>query len=328
MRTWKNATLSGRVLLACVASAMCVGVVHAESYPDKPIRIIVPYAPGGPSDIVVRAIGRALEKEIAQPFVVENRPGANGTLGAIQVATAKPDGYELAIAPVGIFRQPYIQKTSFHPLRDLTFISALVDYSYMIAVRADSKWTNINDFITDARSHPGKYSYGTPGAFSTPHLSMDELGTRAGIRWTHIPYKSASEIVTALLGKQVDVIAGTGSSTLDQYVANGSVRVLAAISDPRSALHPEWPTLKEQGFPIVASAPFGLVGPAGMKPERVRRIADLFDKAMSDPGFRRIAKDNAIEVRYLGPQAYADYAKNTYAQEGERMPRLMQNIKP
>ncbi|MCD0501451.1 tripartite tricarboxylate transporter substrate binding protein [Bordetella petrii] len=318
-----------RAVAALVFAALCAAGMagtqaRADTYPSRPIRVIVPYAPGGPSDLIVRTAGKLMEKELGQPVVVENRPGANGTLGAVEMKNAKPDGYHLAIVPVGIFRQPFIQRTAFDPLRDLTYISALVDYSYMIAVRADAKWQTINEFVNDAKSHPGQYSYGTPGAFSTPHLSMDKLGSLAGIEWTHVPYKSASEIVSALLGKQVDIVAGTGSSTLDQYLKTGQLRVLAAIADERSASHPDWPTLKEQGYAVVAKAPFGLVGPASMPADRVRKIAALFEQIMGDPAFREVAAQNAIELNYLGPADYTEYARRTYAEEAERMPRLLQ----
>ncbi|WP_459617330.1 tripartite tricarboxylate transporter substrate binding protein [Bordetella sp. 2513F-2] len=318
---WLRAASAALVIAAAIAASPAA---QAERYPDRPIRILVPYAPGGPSDLIVRAAGRLMEKELGVPLVVENKPGANGTLGAVEMKNAKPDGYHLAIVPVGIFRQPYIQQTSFDPLRDLTYISALVDYSYMIAVRADSSWKTMGEFLEDAGKHPGKYRYGTPGAFSTPHLSMEKLGTLAGIEWTHVPYKSASEIVSALLGKQVDIVAGTGSSTLDQYLATGQLRVLASIADERSASHPDWPTLKEQGYPVVAKAPFGLVGPAGMPKDRVNRIAAMFEAVMKNPEFRQVAAQNAIELNYLDPSAYAEYARRTYAEEGERMPRLLQ----
>jgi tripartite-type tricarboxylate transporter receptor subunit TctC len=284
--------------------------------------MIVPYTPGGVTDVVARVLAKIVEPDLGQPVIIENKPGANGTLGAIQMINTQPDGYLLSIVPVGIFRQPHVEKMTLDPIKHLTYISSLVDYSYIVAVKGDSKWKTIDEFVKDARAKPD-YSYGTPGAFSTPHLSMEELGRAGDLKWMHIPYKGASEIVPALLSGQVDIIAGTGSSTLDSFVKKGQIRILATLSDQRAADYPDVPTLKEKGFPIVANAPFGVVGPAGMDKKLVAKLDQAFHKALQSKQFRDMAKQNGVIVKYMGAADYDAYAKKTAALEKERMGRLI-----
>src|SRR5690554_4221353 len=155
-----------RCLIPLAFAFTASNAAYAAKFPDKAITLTVPYTAGGVTDLVARSLGKTLESDLGVPVVIENKPGANGTLGAVKMTTEKPTGYELSIVPVGIFRQPVIQKMSFDPVKDLTYIASLVDYTYVIAVRADSKWKTINEFIEDAKRDPGK-TYGTPGVYST-----------------------------------------------------------------------------------------------------------------------------------------------------------------
>ena len=294
----------------------------AQNFPTQPIRLIVPYSAGGVTDIVARTIAKLIEPELGQPVVIENKPGANGTLGAIQMINAAPDGHQLAIVPVGIFRQPHVVKMTLDPLKHLTYISSLVDYSYVIAVRSDSKWKSIGDLVKEARSN-SKLTYGTPGAYSTPHLSMDQFAVDGKFKWTHVPYKGAADIVPALMSSQVDVIAGTGSSTLDSFVKKGDIRILATLGESRTKENPDVLTLKEAGYPVIAKAPFGLVGPAGMDKAVVSKLDKAVNKAMQSSQFQDLVEKSGVIVKYMGPDEYRAYAEETAALEKERMGRLV-----
>lgn len=315
-----------RCLIPLAFAFTASNAAYAAKFPDKAITLTVPYTAGGVTDLVARSLGKTLESDLGVPVVIENKPGANGTLGAVKMTTVKPTGYELSIVPVGIFRQPVIQKMSFDPVKDLTYIASLVDYTYVIAVRADSKWKTINEFIEDAKRDPGK-TYGTPGVYSTPHLSMESLAQVGGFEFTHVPYKGAAEIVPALMGGQIDIVAGTGSSALNAYVERGDIRILASISDERLTDFPDVPTLKESGLDIVAKAPFGVVGPTGMDPEVVQKLDDAIKRALHSAEFANMAQQNGVVVKYMGADDYSQYAKETAELERERMTRLVEQAK-
>lgn len=238
------------------------------------------------------------------------------------MTTVPPDGYQLSIVPVGIFRQPVIQKMSFDPAKDLTYITSLVDYTYVIAVKSDSEWNTLDEFVQAARKDPGK-TFGTPGVYSTPHLSMESLADVGNFKFTHVPYKGAADIVPALMGGQVDIIAGTGSSALTAFVQKGDIRVLAALSEDRLADFPDVPTAVESGFEVVAKAPFGLVGPAGMDPKVVATLDNAFNKALHSEQFQKMAQQNGVVVKYMGPEEYTNYAKETAEMERVRMTELV-----
>ncbi|HEY9281756.1 MAG TPA: tripartite tricarboxylate transporter substrate binding protein [Eoetvoesiella sp.] len=310
-------------ILSFFVAAVFGTAVHAQEFPAQPIHIMVPYTAGGVTDIVARSLAKIVESSLGKAVVIENKPGANGTLGALKMVTARPDGYNLSIVPVGIFRQPVIQKMSFDPIKDLTYISSLVDYTYVMAVRNDSKWKTVKDFAEHARMNPGM-TYGTPGIYSTPHLSMEEFSEKGGFKFTHVPYKGAAEIIPALMGGQVDIVAGTGSSALASFVKRGDIRVLAAISDKRLTDFPDVPTLKESGFDVVAKAPFGLVGPAGMDPKIVAQLDAAFKAALNNPEFTKMAELNGVVVQHMGPGEYSAYAKDTAALERLRMGRVIE----
>lgn len=314
--------LHQKILALFVFAVLGVSTAIAQDFPTRSIQIIVPYTAGGVTDIVARSIAKLVETDLGQPVIIQNKPGANGILGAIQMMTARPDGYDLSIVPVGIFRQPNIQKMTFDPLKHLTYVSSLVDYTYIIAVRADSKWKTIQEFADDAGAD-SNLTYGTPGVFSTPHLSMEAFARAGNFKFTHVPYKGAAEIVPALLGSQVDIIAGTGSSALDAFVKKGDIRILASMSDERLANFPDVPTLKESGFDVIAKAPFGVVGPAGMDKKIVAKLGAAFGKALNSDEFRRMSEQNGVVVKYMGPSEYDAYAKDTAALEREQMRRLV-----
>lgn len=301
------------IFLAVVMWAVSV-VAQAADYPNRPIRILVPYTAGGVTDLVARQLGRLLEKDLKQPIVIDNKPGANGTMGALQMVNAAPDGYLLSIVPIGIFRQPQIESIALDPLKQLTYISSLVDYNYFVVVRKDAPWNSIGEFVA-AMKKSGVCSYATPGVYSTPHLSMEDFQKASGFACTHIPFKGAADVTTALLGGQIDVIATSGGGALDSFVGNGKLRLLASLGEVRAAMYPQVPTLKENDIPVVAAAPFGLVGPAGMEPRLVQQIDNAVRRAMQDKSMTELVNKNSAVVQYMGPKDYLTYAHRAWDAE-------------
>lgn len=312
-------TLSPR--LAAVLALSFATAATAQDFPNSPIRITVPYTAGGVTDVVARHLGTLLEADLKQPVVIENKPGANGTLGATQLINAAPNGYQLSIVPIGIFRQPQVEKMQLQPLRHLTYIASLVDYSYAIAVNSDSPWRDVPELIA-AMKATNTCTYGTPGVHSTPHLAAEDFAKAAGFECTHIPYKGASEATSALLGKQVHMTVGAGGGSLDAQVKSGRLRILATLGEERAPMYPQVKTLKESGVPVIAAAPFGLVGPAGMDPRVVTRLADAVKKAMDDKSTVDLVMKNSAVLQFMGPKDYLAYANRTWDMETKRFGHL------
>lgn len=313
-----------RLILSSVLSLFAT-ITYAQGFPSQPIKLLVPYGPGSGTDVVARTLAKLAGPEIGQSLVIENKPGANGTLGASQLINAKPDGYLLSIVPVGIFRQQHVVQTNLDPIKHLTFISSLVDYNYLIAVRAGSRWKSVKELAADAQAHPG-YPFGSPGIFSTPQLSMEAFARAGNFKVTHVPYKSASDIVTGLMGGQVDIFVGAGSPALDGFIKDGRARLLASLSETRLDSYPNVPTLTEEGFNVVALSPFGVVGPIGMDLAIINKLDRAFASAIQHPEFIDMVKRNLMEIKYMGPKEYQQYAEKTAVLEKEQMQLLLKSM--
>lgn len=174
--------------LACAAALAATGAHAQADYPSQPVTIIVPYAPGGTTDVVGRALAQGLSKQLKQTVIVDNKPGAGGTLGVVEMLRTKPDGYRLTMVPVSVFRQPYVQKTQYDPVRDLTYIASFTAYDFILGVAADSPFKTVKDVVDYARSHKDGVDYGTPGKFTGNQVAMALLGKAAGVQFTHVPY--------------------------------------------------------------------------------------------------------------------------------------------
>jgi tripartite-type tricarboxylate transporter receptor subunit TctC len=291
----------------------------ASTYPDRSITLYCPWAPGGPTDIAMRALADAVSKILPRRVIIENRPGAGGALGAQHLAqTAKPDGYILTQVPLGVFRLPHMTKTKFDPLNDLTWIINIAGYEFGTVVRADSPWKTWREFVAYARANPNKISYGSPGIGTSLHLTMDDIAAREKIQWTQVPFKGTADSQAALLGGQVDAFAGTPTW---EFVEAGRLRVLVTWGPNRNRRSPDVPTLKEL-YGIVANSPWGIAGPKGMDPRTVRIIHDAFRKAASDPAFLQTIERIGMELFYMAGEEYMKWAHATHASEKAAVERL------
>jgi tripartite-type tricarboxylate transporter receptor subunit TctC len=310
------------VLLAATVVLNASGAMaQAQSFPTRPVTLIVPWPAGGTTDVAVRALAKATERHLGQPIVVENRAGASGTLGPMHMAaTEKPDGYTLAQIPLSLLRASLLTKTTFEPTKDLTYVIGLTGYTFGVVVRNDAPWRTFQDLLADAKARSLPILYGTAGAGTTPHLIMAQIGEQRGIHWTHVPFKGSAETTKAILGAHVDAVAdGTSWGPL---VNAGKLRLLVTWGARRTTNWPTVPTLKEIGIDLVANAPYGLAGPKGMNPGTVGILHDAFKKGMEEPSYRATLGQLDQEPFYLSSQDYYEFAIRQIVEEKGRLGAL------
>jgi tripartite-type tricarboxylate transporter receptor subunit TctC len=290
------------LVVVSTCASVCGFASAQDTYPSKPITLIVPFPPGGVADIVGRPFAEALSRELKTPVIIENKPGAGGGIGMGIVAKAKPDGYTLllALSSISILpeadkvlgRAPLYQLDQFMPIARLTADPTV------LAVRADSPWQTLQDFVADARKRPGAITYGSSGNYGTMHMPMEMLAQSANVKLLHVPFTGGGPAVVALLGGQVDALA-TGPSTVLQHVKAGKVRVLASWGDHRLASLPDVRTLSESGFDTVFFQWSALFAPAGTPEAIVARLRDAARIAAADPRFVGTLATVETPVAYL-----------------------------
>ena len=273
-----------------------------ESYPAHPITLVVPFPPGGVADIVGRPFADALSRELKTPVVIENKPGAGGGIGMGVVAKAKPDGYTLLLALSSISILPEADKVlgraPLYRLDQFAPIARLTADPTVLAVRADSRWNTLQEFIDDARKRPGAITYGSSGNYGTMHMPMEMFAHAADIKLLHVPFTGGGPAVVALLGGQVDALS-TGPSTVLQHVKAGKVRVLASWGDHRLASLPDVRTLSESGYDAVFFQWSGLFAPAGTPAPIIARLREAARIAAADSRFASTLATVETPVAYL-----------------------------
>ena len=291
------------LVTSLVAAVVCASAALAqEAYPAKPITLIVPFPPGGVADIVGRPFADALSRELKQPVVIENKPGAGGGIGMGMVAKAKPDGYTLLLALSSISILPEADKVlgraPLYQLDQFTPVARLTADPTVLAVRADSPWKSLQEFIDDARKRPGAITYGSSGNYGTMHVPMEMFAHSAGLKMLHVPFTGGGPAVIALLGGQVDALS-TGPSTVLQHVKAGKIRVLAQWGDRRLASLPNVKTLSESGYDAVFFQWSALFAPAGTPEPIVARLREAARVAAADPKFVGTLQTVETPVQYL-----------------------------
>ncbi len=293
----------------------------AQAFPARPIRMLVPWAPGGTTDVQMRALCEQASRRLGQAVVVENRSGAGGVLGAQSLLTAAPDGYTLAQIPISVFRQPLMNsRPLFDPLVDFTYVIHVTGYLFGTVVRPDAPWRTMGELVEHARRNPGQVNYGTPGVGTSLHLTMEQIAQDQRIEWTHVPFRGFAENAQSLLGGQTHVLAD--SSGWSPMAEEGRVRVLATWGNERAKRFPNVLTLKEQGINIVSISPYGLAGPRGMDPAVVRVLHDAFREALFDPTHIAVLDRFDMVPDHKDPAAYAAFVRQTMEEER----RLIQSL--
>jgi tripartite-type tricarboxylate transporter receptor subunit TctC len=287
--------------IACAAALAAAAMAAAQQpFPSQPIKLVVPFAAGGSTDLAARLIAEYGGRELGQPIVVENRAGAGGSLGMEFVAKAKPDGYTLGMATVsthGANPAVYGSKLKYDPVKDFTPITNVATTPSVFAVNPKVPAQDMKQFLALARANPGKYSFGSPGTGSLGHANIEHFAALAKIQLLHVPYKGAGLAMNDALAGQVDAITDNLPSALP-HIKAGKLRALAVLSEKRSPALPDVPTYGELGYPQMGGGGwFGLVAPAGTPPDVVNRLNQAFRTAMKNPEFvRKIEESGATLI--------------------------------
>jgi tripartite-type tricarboxylate transporter receptor subunit TctC len=298
-----------------------ITVSHAQEFPSRPVTLIVPWPAGGTTDVGMRALATATEKYLGQKIVVENRPGAGGVLGPQQVAqNAAPDGYTVVQIPITVFRYPFMHKTTLDPAKDFTYIIGISGYTFGVVVRSDAPWKTFQEFLAYAKANPGKINYGTPGAGTSLHITMEQIAKKLGTRWTHVPFKGTSETTGALLGGHIDAVAD--ASGWAPLVKAGQLRLLVVWNARRTPNFPDVPTLRETGIDMVSNSPFGIAGPKGMDAKTVQILHDAFKKGAEDTSYMASMAKLDQEAAYMSSDAYRRYAVETLVEQKKLIEEL------
>ena len=309
------------VAVAAVSVASVLpGLASAQAYPSRPVKLICPWPAGGSTDAVMRALAESVGKALGGSVVVENKPGASGMLGPNELAKAAPDGYTLSQLTIGVARLPHMQKMQFDPLKDFTYIACLTGYTFGIVVRSDSPIKSIKELVDYAKANPEKFSYGSTGAGTTPHLAIEEFAAKAGIKLTHIPYKGSADGVQAVLGGHV--MAHSDSTGWAPQVEAGNLRLLATYGSKRTRRWPNVPTLQELGYETVSDSPFGIGGPKGMDAALTKRLHDAFKKTLEDPAVLATLEKYDQSVIYMNTADYTRFIAEQFVKERAVIERL------
>ena len=269
-------------LTACGGDSGSGGGDTAESFPNKDITLVVPYAAGGTTDLMARALSTQLGQDLGVNVIVQNVEGGGGTTGTSQAVNSDPDGYTLAVPSNGGYLiNPVVNEVGY-TWETTTPICIISEIPIAIAVASSSPYETLEDLLAAAAAEPGSITYSTPGANSTPHLLAAAVGMQAGVQWNHSPNSSSPASIAELIGGHIDAVC-VNLPTFKTYTQSGDVRLLAVTGDERDANYPDVPTFSELGYDFAASVYFCLVGPADMDPTVVKTLSDAVGAAMENP---------------------------------------------
>ena len=305
------------VVLCMVSATLAFG----QEYPTKPINLLIGYAPGGSTDLSVRALASEAAKILKQPIICSNQVGASGTLVLGRVKGEKNDGYTIFNAPTANFcRIPHLQPVPYDPLKDFTFIMQFGLYQHGLVVRADSPWKTFEEFIAYAKANPGKISYGTAGLGSGQHVAMEYMARKENIKWNHIPFTGGAQAVTALLGGHVQAVSQT--TEWKEHVVAGKLRLLVIWNDRRMKAFPNVPYLREKGYDFAVHSALCFMGPAGMPKPVVEKLQNAFAQAMKSKVFIDVMDKFDMPVAYMNSAALTRFVQQDYKETGEMLKSL------
>jgi tripartite-type tricarboxylate transporter receptor subunit TctC len=298
--------MTAKMILAALLLLAAAAPVHAQNYPARPVRMVIPFTAGSASDIIARAMEPALRERLGQALVIDNRGGAGGNIAAEQTAKSAPDGYTLMMATIGThaINLALYSKLPYHPQRDFTPVALVGESPNVLVIHPSVPAKSVRELIAIAKARPGQLNYGSSGAGTSVHLSAELFSSMTGVRMVHVPFKGATEALTALLGGQLDLMFASVSSSIPLIKA-GRLRAFAVTGAQRSPSLPEMPTMAEAALPgYAAAAWYGIVGPAGLPPNVVNTLnsAALAVLGMNDVKSRLFA--SGVEVRTSSPEEF------------------------
>lgn len=295
--------------------------LQAADFPTKEVQIIIPYAAGGATDLVFRALAASSSKHLGKAIVVVNRPGGGGAVGFTEAMQARPDGYTLVTAITPLTILPHQVKTAFTH-RDFEPIINVVLDPAMFQMRSDAQWKTLPELLDYAKKNPGMVTVGNSGAGGGVHLIALAFEKAVGVKFNHIPFAGGGPSVTALLGGHIHAVSVSPPEGI-AHVKAGKLKIMALFSEKRMNDFPDVPTVREQGIDFTMSQWRGLAAPKGTPPDVVKKLHDAFRKGMEDPAFLKNAADMSVTLSYLGS---ADFAK-LMAADHERYAKLVAEIK-
>jgi len=308
----RNTPARWRWGLAAAACVLSLAAQAQSAFPSKAITMVVPFPPGGLADIVARPVAEAMARDLGQPVVVENKPGAGGGIGMGYVAKAKPDGYTviMALSSYSVIPEAdgLLGRAPLYAYGDLRPIARYTADPTVLAVRADSAWKTAQDFIDDAKKRPGAINYGSSGNYGTMHVPMEILAQSAGVKLTHVPFTGAGPAVLALLGGQIEAVS-TGPATVLQHVKSGKVRVLAHWGNGKLDALPEVPALKDQGFNAEYAQWSGLFIPSGTPEPVAQRLRAAARFAANDAKVREVIHNAGSPILYQDSPDFEKYVQ-------------------
>ena len=299
-----------RIALAAFAALTLFAAAgaSAQPYPSRPVRMVVPFAPGGATDIIARIVAQKLADRLGQSVVVENKPGAGTTVGNAEVAKARPDGYTFLFAPTPFVISQVVYPTlPYDPQKDFAPVSLLATSPFILVVNAAFPATSTAELVALAKAKPGTIAFASAGNGTVPHLSGELFKLRAGVDLVHVPYKGGGPAIVDLVSGQVPMMFATPIE-VNQHVQSGRLRVLGTTSLARLAAMPDVPTLSESGYPdFEVLSFFGVLAPAGTPPEIVGRVASDLAAVMELPDVRERFAQQSAEARVLGPAPFGAF---------------------
>lgn len=310
MPLYRNAfsTMTRRTSTSLVAALLlATPAMAAEPYPSKPVRLIVPFAPGGTTDLVARAISQRTAEALGQPLVIDNKGGGGGSIGAHEAARALPDGYTLGVATVSTTAtNPAINpRLPYNPLTDFTPITNIAATPNVLVVGPGFKAQSFASFVDEVRKNPNRYSYGTAGTGSIGHLLMELMASKSGLALTHVPYRGSGPALNDAIAGQIPIVFDNLPSALP-FIKSGRLTALAVAAPKRLPQLPQVPTFAELKLEEVnRTAFYGLYGPKGLPPEIVKRVHAAVQKALSAPEVRRQIEDTGSQVIGNRPEEFA-----------------------
>ena len=301
-------------LFACGA-LLAAPLSLAQGYPNKPIKIIVPYPPGGTSDILARSLGQKLGESLGQTIVVENKPGANGNLGADFVSKSPPDGYTVLLADIGALAiSPSLYKLSFDPATDFSPVTMVAYSPHILVVHPSVPVNNTKELITLAKSKPGKLNFPASSVGSAPHLAGIDFASKAGVDWAYIPYKGGAQAITDMAGGQADVMFN-GMLATYPHVKSGKLKILAVSSSKRMSAIPDVPTVAEAaGLPGFQTGSWqGVIAPPNTPKEIIARLSSEITKILNTPEMKERLEAQGAEVSTNTPEQFSTFIRDEKA---------------
>jgi tripartite-type tricarboxylate transporter receptor subunit TctC len=303
-----------RIFIVAVAAMAAMSAVHqagAQAWPSKPLKIVVPFAPGGATDIIGRLVAQKLADRLGQPVIVENKPGAGTTIGNAAVAKAAPDGYTLLFAPTPfVITQALYPSLPYDAGKDFAPVALLAVSPFVLVVNDALPAKNVADLVAMAKAKPGALTFCSAGSGSVPHLAGELFKLNAGVDIVHVPYKGGGPAISDLIGGQVNMMFATPIEVM-QHVQSGRLRVLATTASHRLPVLPNVPTVQESGVPeFDVYAFFGILAPGGTPKEIVDRLALDLARVMADPDVVQRFAEQSAEARVLGPAAFGTFLQS------------------